>query len=159
MKARHNLARLLAVGVAVVALAGCTTYDRRADNTLLGAGLGTAAGGVFSGGDPLYMLGGAAAGGLLGNVLTSDDRSYGRGRGWDRRYDQDRGWKRGRDHDRHRNVNRSKRHDRGHNWNNNNRSRSWNDSNRGRGWSSRPSNRDFPIGGWGHSRGSSFNNN
>jgi len=34
-----------------------------------------AAGAVFSGGDPLYALGGAAAGGLLGNVLT-EDRDY-----------------------------------------------------------------------------------
>lgn len=89
MNTGHNIARLLAAGLAMVALTACTTYDRRADNTLLGAGLGTAAGAVVSGGDPLYMLGGAAAGGLLGNVLTSNYRGgYSRDRGWV----QDRGW-------------------------------------------------------------------
>src|SRR3546814_14940946 len=57
-------------------LAGCaSSYDRRANNTMIGAGLGAATGAVISGGDPLYAIGGAAAGGLLGNILTQD-RSY-----------------------------------------------------------------------------------
>ncbi len=104
MKARHNLARLIVTGLAIASLAGCATYDRRANNTLLGAGLGTAAGAVVSGGDPVYMLGGAAAGGLLGNVLTGNDRSY-RDRGWSRgdnyRHQNRRDYRRGHDRDDH----------------------------------------------------------
>ncbi|HZH56056.1 MAG TPA: hypothetical protein VFD96_02645 [Burkholderiaceae bacterium] len=54
--------------------AGCATHDRRHNNTMVGAGLGAAAGAVVSQGNPWYTLGGAAAGGVLGNILTEDDR-------------------------------------------------------------------------------------
>jgi len=110
MKARNHIARLAAYGLMAVALAGCVGYDQRAGNTMIGAGVGAAAGGVLSEGDPLYMLGGAAAGGLLGNILT-EDRSY-RGAGGyygNRRYAQN--W------------------ERGNNWR---RDRSWNDRDRDR---------------------------
>lgn len=71
----------LALGVASNAQAGDKTT-----NTLLGLGLGGAAGAVFSDGDPLITLGTAAAGGVLGNVLTEDERDHRRGwRGHDRR--------------------------------------------------------------------------
>lgn len=73
--------RIATVSLLVFALAGCAThYDRKASNTMLGAGLGAATGAVFSSGDPLFTLGGAAAGGILGNVLTEDRSS----RNWDR---------------------------------------------------------------------------
>lgn len=64
----------------VVALALCTTAaasERRTANTLMGAGLGAVAGAVLSDGDPLLTLGSAAAGGLLGNVLTEDRHHHG----------------------------------------------------------------------------------
>ena len=64
MKSFGNLARISLAGLLIMTLAGCATYDRRANNTMLGAG------------DPVYMLGGAAAGGLLGNILTEDNRHY-----------------------------------------------------------------------------------
>lgn len=76
MKAFCSLTRISLAGLLVVALAGCATYDRRANNTMLGAGLGAATGAVVGSGDPVYMLGGAAAGGLLGNILTEDRRHY-----------------------------------------------------------------------------------
>lgn len=74
--ATRNLARIGTIGVIVLTLAGCATQSRKDNNTLLGAGLGAAAGAVLTDGDPLFTIGGAAAGGLLGNVLTKDDRSY-----------------------------------------------------------------------------------
>lgn len=43
-------------------------------NTILGAGIGAAAGAVLTQGDTLATLGGAAAGGLLGNILTEEPR-------------------------------------------------------------------------------------
>jgi len=88
MKLQRNFARIAIIGLVACALAGCATgYGRKTDNTLLGAGLGAATGAVFSGGDPLYTIGGAAAGGILGNVLTPD-RSY---RGSSRDYRPSRG--------------------------------------------------------------------
>lgn len=78
----HRLARFSIAGVAALALAGCAShYDRKTNNAMIGAGLGAAAGAVVSQGDPVYAIGGAAAGGLLGHILTDDDR---RSRGWDR---------------------------------------------------------------------------
>jgi hypothetical protein len=92
MSFRHNIARITLIGLACATLVGCATYDRKGNNTLIGAGLGAAAGAVVSQGDPLYTVGGAAAGGLLGNILTSDDRRS--SRGWDRGGRGSRDWDR-----------------------------------------------------------------
>jgi hypothetical protein len=87
MKLNQHVVRIATVGLLTFALAGCAHQSRKTSNTLMGAGLGAAAGAVVTGGDPLYTLGGAAAGGLLGNVLTEDRRGGsknwkgGRGRG------------------------------------------------------------------------------
>ncbi|QAA94730.1 hypothetical protein [Pollutimonas thiosulfatoxidans] len=75
MKLHRNFVRVATVGLLALTLVGCAHHDRKTSNTLMGAGLGAAAGAVVTGGDPLYTLGGAAAGGLLGNVLT-EDRQY-----------------------------------------------------------------------------------
>jgi len=76
MCTQGNFGRLIVVGLMAFALAGCaSSYDRKANNTMMGAGLGAAAGAVVSGGDPIYAIGGAAAGGLLGNILTKE-RNY-----------------------------------------------------------------------------------
>lgn len=104
MRTQGNFGRLIVVGLMAFALAGCaSSYDRKANNTMMGAGLGAAAGAVVSGGDPIYAIGGAAAGGLLGNILTQD-RSYRsrddyRQRDYRRATDSYRG--RGRGHNRH----------------------------------------------------------
>lgn len=83
MKTRTNFARLAVIGLLAFAMAGCASArDRKTDNTLIGAGLGAAAGAVLSEGDPLYTIGGAAAGGLLGNILTEEPRYH--RRDWDR---------------------------------------------------------------------------
>lgn len=83
MNMPSKFARLAVVGLLTFVMAGCATArDRRAENTVIGAGLGAAAGAMISQGDPAYTLGGAAAGGLLGNILT-DERRY-HHRDWDR---------------------------------------------------------------------------
>ncbi|HUH87960.1 MAG TPA: hypothetical protein VL003_07880 [Pusillimonas sp.] len=83
MKTPLTFARLTAIGILAFAMAGtATARDRKTDNTLIGAGLGAAAGAVISQGDPLYTIGGAAAGGLLGNILTEEPRYH--RRDWDR---------------------------------------------------------------------------
>lgn len=78
MTLQRTCTRIATIGLLAFTLAGCATHhDRKTNNTLIGAGLGAATGAVFSGGDPLYTIGGAAAGGVLGNVLTQDrDRDY-----------------------------------------------------------------------------------
>jgi len=83
MNIRTNIARFGLIGLLALSMAGCANArDRKTDNTLIGAGLGAAAGAVISQGDPLYTIGGAAAGGLLGNILTEEPRY--RGRDWNR---------------------------------------------------------------------------
>ena len=75
MTNKSNIVRYLAAGFLAVALCGtASAADRKTTNTILGAGLGAAAGAVLSQGDPLLTIGGAAAGGVLGNVLTEDRR-------------------------------------------------------------------------------------
>lgn len=74
--ATRNIVRIGMVSLLVLTLAGCATQSRKSNNTLAGAGLGAAAGAVLSQGDPLFTVGGAAAGGLLGNVLTKKDSNY-----------------------------------------------------------------------------------
>lgn len=107
----NNFAKLALIGLLTFTMAGCASArDRKTDNTLIGAGLGAAAGAVISQGDPLYTIGGAAAGGLLGNILTEDHRHY--RRDWDRGRHYDRG-------PRHRHVHKhykghKKHHRRGH---------------------------------------------
>lgn len=75
MKLITRIAQFAMAGAMAVGLASNALASDKTTNTLLGAGLGAAAGAILSDGDPLLTLGGAAAGGVLGNVLT-DDRRY-----------------------------------------------------------------------------------
>ncbi|HEX7855193.1 MAG TPA: hypothetical protein VF503_16010 [Sphingobium sp.] len=79
--------------------------DAKRKNSLIGAGLGLLGGAILSGGDPWATLGGAAAGGLVGNVTTKDKRI-------DRRWD-DRRWDGRRRDDR---DHRDDRRDRNRRW-------------------------------------------
>lgn len=77
------LASLLAVGVA----ADASASSRKTRNTLIGAGLGAAGGALLTHGDPWGALGGAAAGGLIGNVITDDHHRHDWNRRDNRHYD------------------------------------------------------------------------
>ena len=99
-----RIAKFAVVGLAALALAGCaSSYDRRTNNAMMGAGLGAAAGAVVSQGDPIYAVGGAAVGGLLGHVLTEDNR---RSRSWD----NDRNYRQAKHRDHRRSHKRHHRH-------------------------------------------------
>jgi len=66
----------------MVASASQTAYaSKREKNTWIGIGVGALAGGFLSKGDPVAMLGGAAAGGLLFNLSANYDRDPNRFRG------------------------------------------------------------------------------
>lgn len=103
------LAGVLALGVSMTAQA-----DKQTRNTVIGVGLGGVAGALLSEGDPWATVGGAAAGGLLGHVITDDDRG-GRRHGWDRDRGRDHSYRRAgyrgydgyRGHDGYRDHNRS----------------------------------------------------
>lgn len=78
---------LSAAVIALLLTAPVQAASDKTTNTLLGAGLGAAAGAVLSEGDPMLTLGGAAAGGVLGNVLTKDShRRYSHKKHSNRKY-------------------------------------------------------------------------
>jgi uncharacterized protein YcfJ len=101
-----NMQKIVATGLfAWVAMSGSQSAfaAKKEHNTWVGVGVGALAGGLLSHGDPMAMLGGAAAGGLIGNVTTSNDRDRGRNRGRDDRYRNDRNDRNDRNnHDRNR---------------------------------------------------------
>lgn len=82
MKTAHYLGSLskLALGGALVAsMAGCAMTGmtpREERNTAIGAGLGALGGALISGGDAWTTVGGAVAGGVIGNVITNDRGAY-----------------------------------------------------------------------------------
>ncbi|HCW21064.1 glycine zipper 2TM domain-containing protein [Achromobacter sp.] len=98
------LAGVLALGFSMTAQA-----DKQTRNTVIGAGLGGVAGALLSEGDPWATVGGAAAGGLLGHVITGDDDRGRRRHDWDRDRGRDHSYKRAgyRGHDRYRGDSRS----------------------------------------------------
>ncbi len=66
---------LLSAMMALAAVNPAAAGDKTT-NTILGAGIGAAAGAVLSQGDTWATLGGAAAGGVLGNILTEEPRKH-----------------------------------------------------------------------------------
>ncbi|MGB6104096.1 MAG: hypothetical protein WBF88_09655 [Pusillimonas sp.] len=111
MKLSRHIAHAAIAGLMALAVAGnAAAADRKTTNTLLGAGLGAAAGAVLSEGDMMMTLGGAAAGGLLGNVLT-EERKQPRWKGHDRSYRSDRRYV---DYRKHHGKHHAKKHHRKH---------------------------------------------
>ncbi|HEY9279989.1 MAG TPA: glycine zipper 2TM domain-containing protein [Eoetvoesiella sp.] len=86
MRLGNNITRLAIVGLLAFTFAGnANAVTPKTRNTVIGAGLGGLAGAVLTEGDPLITLGSAAAGGLLGNIMTEDRR--------ERRYDHRRDYR------------------------------------------------------------------
>jgi osmotically inducible lipoprotein OsmB len=54
---------------AVLGLSGCSGMSTQTRNTAIGAGVGGVAGSVLTNGSTLGTVGGAAAGGLIGNQV------------------------------------------------------------------------------------------
>jgi osmotically inducible lipoprotein OsmB len=61
--------RTLALIAVALSLTACGTMDTRDRNTVIGAGLGGAAGAAITDGSVAGTLGGAAVGGVIGNQV------------------------------------------------------------------------------------------
>ncbi len=67
-----TLGKTTAIGLLVVAMSGCSSWDNmshRQKSTVTGAGLGGVAGAVITGGGVLGTVGGAAIGGVIGDQV------------------------------------------------------------------------------------------
>jgi osmotically inducible lipoprotein OsmB len=84
MNYRKHMAGMLIAGLMAITAAAPAMADRETRNTVIGAGVGGVAGAVLSNGDPWATVGGAAAGGLIGNLATSNNNHHDRGRHYDR---------------------------------------------------------------------------
>lgn len=62
---------LTAALLLAVAATGCSNMSQRDKNTVVGAGVGAAAGAILTGGGTLGTLGGAAVGGVIGNQVST----------------------------------------------------------------------------------------
>ena len=69
------------IGVIVIAagLSACAGMSHTEKDTLVGAGTGAVAGSVISGGNPVGIVGGAVAGGIIGHEV-GEDKDAGRRR-------------------------------------------------------------------------------
>jgi len=74
MKSIKTLAASALAVVAVVGLSACSDMSRRDRDLAIGAGTGALAGSALTGGSTLGTLGGAAAGGVIGNEVGKDRR-------------------------------------------------------------------------------------
>ncbi len=59
---------------ALVSLSGCSGMTTQQRDTAIGAGVGAVGGSVLTGGSALGTLGGAAAGGVIGNQMSKDKK-------------------------------------------------------------------------------------
>ena len=67
------------IGIIVIAtgLSACAGMSHTEKDTLVGAGTGAVAGSIISGSNPVGIVGGAVAGGIIGHEVGEDkDRGY-----------------------------------------------------------------------------------
>ena len=69
MKATQKFAASAVAAAMVLGMSGCGGMSTRDRDTAIGAGAGAVAGSVLTGGSTLGTIGGAAAGGLIGNQV------------------------------------------------------------------------------------------
>jgi osmotically inducible lipoprotein OsmB len=69
MKTGNKLAVSFASALLILSLTGCSNLSTRDKNTIIGAGIGAAAGAVLTGGSGIGTAGGAAVGGIIGNQV------------------------------------------------------------------------------------------
>ncbi|RDK02279.1 glycine zipper 2TM domain-containing protein [Cupriavidus lacunae] len=73
MKTLQTLTKVTLIGVTVAAFAGCADMTPKQRNTAIGAGAGAVGGAILTD-SALGALGGAAVGGVIGNVVTDDKK-------------------------------------------------------------------------------------
>jgi len=69
MKTKSNLTMSVVAASLVLGLSGCSDLTTRDKNTIIGAGIGAAAGAVLTGGSGIGTAGGAAIGGVIGHQV------------------------------------------------------------------------------------------
>lgn len=74
MKTLQTLTKVTLIGMTVAAFTGCADMTPKQRNTAIGAGAGAVGGAVLTDGSALGTLGGAAVGGVIGNVVTDDKK-------------------------------------------------------------------------------------
>lgn len=74
MKMLQTLTKAALIGATLVSFAGCADMTPKQRNTAIGAGAGALGGAVLTNGSALGTIGGAAVGGVVGNVVTKDNR-------------------------------------------------------------------------------------
>ncbi|QQX84288.1 glycine zipper 2TM domain-containing protein [Cupriavidus necator] len=74
MKTLQTLTKVTLIGATVAVFAGCADMTPKQRNTAIGAGAGAVGGAILTEGSALGTLGGAAVGGVIGNVVTDDKK-------------------------------------------------------------------------------------
>ena len=69
MNTKSNFAIPLVAATLILSLSGCSNLTTRDKNTIIGAGVGAAAGAVLTGGSGIGTAGGAAIGGFIGHQV------------------------------------------------------------------------------------------
>ena len=69
MKITNKFATTFVSALLIISLTGCSNLSSRDKNTIIGAGIGAAAGAVLTGGSGIGTAGGAAVGGIIGNQV------------------------------------------------------------------------------------------
>ena len=64
-----TLVKIVAAGCLATTLVACSGMSTRERDTVIGAGVGAAAGAAVTGGDAVGTVGGAAVGGVIGNQV------------------------------------------------------------------------------------------
>jgi osmotically inducible lipoprotein OsmB len=67
----NRMAMTVVCSALILSLSACGNMSTRDKNTIIGAGVGAAAGAVLTGGSGFGTVGGAAVGGFIGNQIGS----------------------------------------------------------------------------------------
>ena len=74
MKTIQRHAAVALTAAMLLGLTGCAGMSTRDRNTAIGAGVGAVGGALLTNGNPLGTIGGAAVGGVIGNLVGRDRR-------------------------------------------------------------------------------------
>jgi len=75
----NKVTRTIGIIVVATGLSACAGMSHTEKDTLIGAGTGAVAGSIISGGNPIGLVGGAVAGGIIGHEV-GEDKDAGRRR-------------------------------------------------------------------------------
>ena len=68
----NTILKTIGIVAITAGLSACAGMSNTESGTLVGAGTGAVAGAVITGGNPIGIIGGAAAGGIIGHEIGED---------------------------------------------------------------------------------------